>query len=146
MKVILNQDVKGQGKRGDMITVSDGYARNYLFPRGLASEATTGAVNEYNQREKAKADKLEHDKAKAREVADKLKTVHVKVEGKSGSSGRLFGSIGNAEIAAALNKQFGVDLDKHAIAMPEPIKTQGIHSVKVKLGFGISAEMTVEVI
>jgi large subunit ribosomal protein L9 len=145
MKVILQADVKGQGKKGELINVSDGYARNYLFPRKLAAEATPEALHAYDLREKAKAEKLEQDKNAAKALAEKLKTCKVTVPGKAGPGGRLFGSITNVEIAEALGAQFGISLDKHSVILPEHIKQCGLYHVKAKLGHGISAEVTVEV-
>ncbi|MDR3208214.1 MAG: 50S ribosomal protein L9 [Oscillospiraceae bacterium] len=145
MKVILQQDVQGQGKKGDLVNVSDGYARNYLFPRKLASEATSGALTEYKLREKAKADKLDSDKKRAQAAAEHLKTCAVKLTAKAGSQGRLFGAVTGQEIADALKAQFGLDVDKHKLVLDEPIKTYGLHTVKVKLGFEISTTIQVEV-
>ena len=146
MKVILKQDVKGQGKKGDLVTISDGYARNYLFPRNLAMEATADALNTYNLQEKAKADKLAHDKKMAQEAAEKLKTCHVIVKGKGGTGGRLFGAITGAEIADALREQFHVTMDKKSLVVPEPIKHFGVFEIKCKLGFEVSATLKVEVV
>ena len=146
MKVILQQDVSGQGKRGDLVNVSDGYARNYLFPRKLAVEATADALNEYTQREKAKADRLVKEKAAAQAAAERLKECNVILEAKSGTGGRLFGAVTNAEIAAALKAQFGVEMDKKSLVMPEPIKTHGVHELKCRLGHEISAVLRVEVV
>ncbi|MDR0324535.1 MAG: 50S ribosomal protein L9 [Oscillospiraceae bacterium] len=145
MKVILQTDVKGQGKKGELINVSDGYARNYLFPRKLASEATPAALAEYERNEKAKAAKLQQDKAKAQELAQSFKGGGVTVTGKGGTGGRLFGSISNVEVAEALNKQFGTQIDRRDVSLNEPIKQQGTYTAKIKLGHGVSAEITVNV-
>ena len=145
MKVILQQDVAGQGKRGALVEVSDGYARNYLFPRKLASEATPDALNSFKLAEKAKVENLAKEKQRATELAEKLKTCHVVVHAKCGTGGRLFGSVTNAEVVAALNEQFSVKLDKHDIALADSIKQCGTYTIKAKLGHGISAEMSVEV-
>lgn len=146
MKVILQQDVAGQGKKGDLVNVSDGYARNFLFPRKLASEATPGAISEYNAREKAKKEKALHGKEKAQELAAKLKTQVVTVKGKAGTQGRLFGSITNTEVAEALNKQYKLDIDRHKILMDEHIKTVGTYELKIKLGYEVSGVLHVEVV
>lgn len=145
MKVVLQQDVKGQGKKGELINVSDGYARNFLFPRKLAIEATPDALNTIKLKEKAKADHEAFEKARLMEVAEKLKTQPVKVKAKAGSSGRLFGSVTNVEVAAALKEQYGVEIDRHQIVMPEPIKAFGTYELKAKLGYGLNAVLTVNV-
>jgi large subunit ribosomal protein L9 len=143
MKVILQADVKGQGKKGDLISVSDGYARNFLFPRKLASEATPSALAEYERNEKAKAAKLEHEKSKALEMAELLKGKGVSLSAKGGKAGRLFGSVSNVEVTEALNKQFGTSIDRRDVSLAEPIKQQGSFTAKVKLGYGVSAEINV---
>ncbi len=144
MKVILLQDVSGQGKKGQLVTVSDGYARNFLLPRKLAHEATTDALNAYHLHEKAQKEHLEFEKKKAKEAALKLETCTVKVHAKAGSQGRLFGAVTGQEVAAALQEQFGITIDKHKLVM-DPIKQYGIHSVKVKLGHEIATAIQVEV-
>jgi len=143
--VILQTDVKGQGKKGELINVSDGYARNYLFPRKLAAEATAPALAEYERSEKAKAAKLEKEKADAAEMARTLKGGGVTLTAKGGEGGRLFGSVTNTEVAEALNKQFGLDIDRRDVQLAETIKQQGTYTAKVKLGHGISAEINVTV-
>lgn len=145
MKVILQQDVPGQGKKGDLVTVSDGYARNFLFPRKLAAEATPGALNDYKLREKAKKEHAEREKEKARQAAEKLKTCTVKIHAKAGSQGRLFGAVTGQEIADALREQFGLEIDRHKLVLDEHIKQYGIYPVKVKLGHEISSVIQVEV-
>lgn len=145
MKVILQQDVAGQGKKGALVSVSDGYARNYLFPRKLAVEATPDALNAYKIQERAKAEHLEHEKDLARQAAERLKTCNVKLSAKAGPGGRLFGAVTSAEIADALKEQFGVELDKRSLVVPEPIKHYGVYKLKAKLGHEISATLTVEV-
>jgi large subunit ribosomal protein L9 len=145
MKVILQADVSGQGKKGELINVSDGYARNFLFPRKLASEATPPALAEYERNEKAKAVKLERAKAEASEMAKSLKGKGVTLTAKGGTGGRLFGSVTNAEVTEALNAQYKLSIDRKDVSLAEPIKTQGTYTAKVKLGHGISAEITVTV-
>ncbi len=145
MKVILLQDVSGQGKKGDLVSISDGYARNYLFPRKLAMEATTDALNTYKLKEKAKAEHIAHEIELARGAAEALKTCHVVIHAKAGSSGRLFGAVTSTEIAEALRAQFGVELDRRSLVMPEPIKQYGVYTLKAKLGHEVSAVLTVEV-
>ncbi|MDR0293554.1 MAG: 50S ribosomal protein L9, partial [Oscillospiraceae bacterium] len=136
MRVILQADVQGQGKKGDLVNVSDGYARNYLFPRKLAAEATPSALAEYEGRVKARAAKLEQDKTRALELAQVLKGGSVAVSAKCGEGGRLFGSVTNTEVAEALNTQFKTGIDRHAVTLAEPIKQCGTYTVKVKLGHG----------
>ncbi len=145
MKVILQQDVSGQGKKGELVNVSDGYARNYLFPRKLAVEATPDALNTYKLHEKAKADHLAHEKELARAAAEKLKTCNVKISAKAGAGGRLFGAVTSSEIADALKAQFGVEMDRRSLVIPEPIKHYGVYTLKAKLGHEVSATLTVEV-
>ena len=146
MKVIFQQDVKGQGKKGELKTVSDGYARNYLLPRGLAMEATTDNLNAYKLKEKAKAAQMAKEKAAALEAAERLGAVQVKVTGKAGSSGKLFGAITSKEISDALREQFGIDIDSKKIVQAEPIKSFGAFDVKAKLGYEISGTIHVLVV
>ncbi|MCL2747078.1 MAG: 50S ribosomal protein L9 [Oscillospiraceae bacterium] len=145
MKVILQKDVPGQGKKGELVNVSDGYARNYLFPRNLASKATTGAVHTYELEMRAKADKKSYEREKAMQAAERLKTCTVKIHAKAGPSGRLYGAVTGQEIVNALKEQFGLEVDKHKLVQDEHIKTYGIHPVKVKLGGAINAVVQVEV-
>jgi len=146
LKIILQQDVKGQGKKGELVSVSDGYARNYLFPRKLAVEATPGAIAEYHRGEAAKAAKLAADKQAAKELAEQLKGTQVTVSAKCGTGGRLFGSITNAEVVEALNAVSSTQIDRHDVSLKEPIKNCGTYTAKVKLGHGVSVEITVEVV
>ncbi len=143
MKVILQQDIKGQGKKGQLIDVSDGYARNYLLPRKLVVEATTDNLNAIKFKEKARLKKLEEDKALAKEVADKLDGVIVRVTAKAGSSGKLFGAVTSKEIAEALEQQHAITIEKNKIVLDEHIKTFGSFDVKAKLGFEISGTVHV---
>lgn len=145
MKVILLQDVKGKGKKGQMIEASDGYARNYLLPRKLAVEATADNINTMKMNDKAKAERQAQDKAQAQEVAEKLKDLTVNITAKSGSGGRLFGSITSAEVAEELKKQHHIIIDKKKIVQDEPIKSFGTFTLKAKLGFEIVANITVHV-
>ena len=145
MKVILTQDVRGQGKRGQMIEVSDGYARNFLLPRKLAQEATADNVNSMKMNDKAKAEQMAREKAQAQEFAEKLKDITVELKAKSGNGGRLFGSITSQEVADALKQQSGIAIDKKKIVQDEPIKSFGTFSLKAKLGYEIVATITVHV-
>ena len=139
MKVILQQDVKGQGKKGDLIEVSDGYARNFLLPRKLAAQATTENLTVMKQQEKAKQKKLEKEKAAALEIASKLEGVQVKITARAGGpGGKLFGSVTSKEISEALHDQHGVEIEKNRIVQEEPIKAFGPYEVKCKLGFEIA--------
>lgn len=143
MKVILQQDVKDQGKKGQMIDVSDGYARNFLLPRKLAVEATTDTMNAMKIKEAARLKKLEHDKAEARVVASKLESCLVKVSAKSGGGGKLFGAITTKEISDALQAQYGISIEKNRIIQDEHIKTYGSYDVKCKLGFEVTGTIHV---
>ena len=146
MKVILLQDVKGQGKKGEMKEVSDGYARNYLIPRNLAAQATTDNLNALKIKEKAAAAKAAKEKAIAEENARKLEGVQVIIRAKSGSSGKLFGAVTSAEIASALKEQFDIDIEKNKIVQAEPIKTYGSYTVKAKLGYEVSGNVNLLVV
>ncbi len=145
MKVILLQDVRGQGKRGEMINVSDGYARNFLFPRKLAQEATADNVNTMRMNDKAKREKEQKAREEAAELSGKLREMTLVVYAKGGGAGRLFGSVTSQEIADALMAQEKIDLDKRKIVIEDAIKTVGVYTVKVKLGYGIDAPLKVEV-
>ncbi len=144
MKVILLQDVKGKGKKGQMIEVSDGYARNYMLPRKIAMEATADAVNTMRMNDKATAERIAREKAEALATAGKLREMTVVVKAKGGGQGRLFGAVTNAEIAAALEKT-GIKLDKRKIVLNENIKNVGTYTVTCKLGYEISAPLSVKI-
>ena len=145
MKVILLQDVRGQGKKGEMINVSDGYARNYLFPRKLAQEATVDNVNTMRMNDKAKREKEQRLREETAAMSAKLRELTLNVSAKGGGAGRLFGSITSQEISDALKEQEGIDLDRRKIVIEDSIKTVGLYTVKVKLGFGIDAPLKVDV-
>ena len=144
MKVILLQDVKGKGKKGQMIEVSDGYARNFMLPKKLAIEATPDAINTMKMNDKATQERIAREKAEALETSKKLRAMTLTVKAKGGGAGRLFGAVTNAEIASALEKQ-GVKLDKRKIVMNENIKSVGTYTVTCKLGYEISAPLTVKI-
>ncbi len=133
MKVILKQDVKSQGKKGDLINVSDGYARNFLFPKGLAIEASKQALNELEGKNAAQQFHKNVEEQKAHNIADRLKDVTVNLKAKAGSGGRLFGSITSKDVAKALEEQTGIKVDKRKIDLPDGIKSCGTTSVKVQL-------------
>ena len=134
MKVILQQDVKGHGKKGQMVEVSDGYARNFLLPRKLAVEATAENVNTMKMQDKAKKAKEAEEKAQAQAVAEQLKACQVKISAKAGQGGRLFGSVTSKEISEALKSQHKLDINKTKIVLADPIKSFGTFEVKCKLG------------
>lgn len=145
MKVILLQDVRGQGKRGQMIEVSDGYARNFLLPKKLAQEATADNINTMRMNDKATQERQARERAEAMEISKKMKDFTVIVTAKGGGAGRLFGAVTNVEIAEALEAQQNIKLDKRKIVVDEPIKNVGLYTVKCKLGYEISADLKVEV-
>jgi len=139
MKVILQQDVKGKGKKGELVNVSDGYARNFLLPRKLAVHATHENLTVMKQQEKDKQKKLERDKAKANEISARLGDVIVKISARGGGDGgKLFGSVTTKEISEELQKQHGIEIDKNKIVQDEPVKSFGSYEVKCKLGFEIT--------
>lgn len=144
MKVILTQDVKGQGKKGELVNVSDGYARNFLFPRGLATEANAVAMNELKNREEAAAFHKEQEKKQAQETAAAIDGKTVKLTARAGQGGRLFGAVTAKEVAEALSRDYGVKFDKRKIEMGD-IKAFGSYSAEVKLNFGVTAKITVMV-
>ena len=144
MKVILLQDIRGKGKKGQMLEVSDGYARNYMLPRKLAVEATPDAVNTMRMNDKATQERIAREKAEAMEISRKLRGMTLTVTAKGGGAGRLFGSVTNQEIADALEKN-GIKLDKRKIAIADPIKSVGTYTVTCKLGYEISAPLTVKI-
>ena len=145
MKVILLQDVKGKGKKGQMIEVSDGYARNYMLPRKIAVEATADAVNTMRMNDKAAAEKAAKERAEALEISKKLRDMTLTVTAKGGGAGRLFGSVTNQEIADALAKKSGIKLDKRKIVIADTIKSVGTYTVTCKLGYEINAPLTVKI-
>ena len=144
MKVILTQDVKGKGKKGQMIEVSDGYARNYMLPKKLAIEATADAINTMKMNDKATQERIAREKAAALEISKKLRAMTLVVKAKGGGAGRLFGAVTNAEIAAELEKQ-GIKLDKRKIVLNETIKNVGTYTATCKLGYEINAPLTVKI-
>ena len=144
MKVILLQDVKGKGKKGQMLEVSDGYARNFMLPKKMAIEATPDAINTMRMNDKATQERIAREKAEALATSKKLREMTVIVKAKGGGAGRLFGSVTNAEIADALAKQ-GVKLDKRKIVLNETIKSVGTYTATCKLGYEITAPLTVKI-
>lgn len=144
MKVILTKDVKTLGKKGEMVNVADGYARNFLFPRGLAAEANAQALTELKNREQAAEHKIAVDTQNARDAAAALEGRTVRVSAKAGANGKLFGSVTAKEVAESVKKQFGVEADKRKITM-EDIKSYGTYEAEIKLYAGISAKIYVQV-
>ena len=143
MKVVLLQDVKGKGKKDEIVSVSDGYARNYLFPRKLAAEADAKILNDIKNKEAAKARRIELEKQAARETAEKLQSLLVKITIQSGADSKLYGSVGTKDIAEALAAQHGVEIDKRKIVLDSPIKAYGTYTVDVKLYPEISGKLNV---
>ena len=133
MKVLLLSDVKGKGKKDQIINVSDGYARNFLFPKKLAVEADAKALNDSKNKEEARLYKIEQDKAAARELAAKLQGVVVKIKASAGADGRLYGSITTSDIAEEMKKQHGIELDRRKIVADGAIKAFGKYELDVKL-------------
>ena len=145
MKVILQQDVKGQGKKGQLVEVSEGYARNFLLPRKLAIAATTDAINTLNLKEKARKAEEARMKAEAEATAEKLKEIQVKLTAKAGNGGKLFGAVTSKEISEGLKKQFNIDIPKQKLVLDEPLKAYGTYQVKAKLGCEVSGTVYVAV-
>ena len=143
MKVILQQDVSGKGKRGQLVEGAEGYARNYLLPRKLAVLATADAVNTMQLRDKAKKAEDARLKAEAEAVSAKLKNSPVKVTARAGANGKLFGAVTSKEVSDALKEQHGIELAKQKIVMEEPIKAYGNYELKAKLGFEVSGTIYV---
>lgn len=143
MKVIFNADVRGQGKKGQMKDVSDGFARNYLLPRNLATEATADNLNAMKLKEKALAAQAAREKAQAEETAAKLTGVQVKISARAGQGGKLFGSVTSQEIADALKAQHGIEIEKNKLVQSEPIKQFGTYEVRARLGYEVSGTVSV---
>ena len=146
MKVILQQDVKGQGKKGQLVEVAEGYARNFLLPRKLAVPATADAMNTMRLQEKAKRAEEARQRAEALEIVEKLKNSPVKIAARAGANGKLLGAVTSKEVSDALQAQYGIDLGKQKIVMDEPIKAYGSYQLKAKLGFEISGTVYVMVV
>lgn len=143
MKVILLKDVKGQGKKDQVVNVSDGYARNFLLPKGLAVEADAKAMNEIKNKEASKAHKIELEKAAANEVKEKLTSAVVKIKGKAGADGRLYGSVTSSDIADELKKQHSIEVDRRKIVMDGPVKAFGTYTFDIKIYPEITGKITV---
>jgi large subunit ribosomal protein L9 len=146
MKVIFNADVRGQGKKGELKEVSDGFARNYLLPRKLASEATADNINTLKLKEKARQAQMAAEKAQAEESAKRLAEVNVTIKARAGQGGKLFGAVTSQEISDALKEQFGLVIEKNKIVQAEPIKAFGSYEVKAKLGYEVTGTINLLVI
>ena len=145
MKVILLTDVKGKGKKGQMIEVSDGYARNYMLPRKLAQEATADAVNTMRMNDKATAERQARERAEAVAISKQLRELTLVVKAKGGGAGRLFGAVTTTEIADALKKNAGITIDKRKLVLADNIKNVGTYTVKAKLGYEIVGQFSVKI-
>ncbi|MGN1004376.1 MAG: 50S ribosomal protein L9 [Oscillospiraceae bacterium] len=145
MKVILQQDVKGQGKKGQMVDVSDGYARNFLLPKKLAVEASADNVNTMKLQEKARLARLAEEKAQAEATAEQLKSLTVRIVARAGTGGRLFGAVTTKEISDALKAQHNIDISKTKLVLDEPIKSFGGYDLKAKLGHDVVGTVKVVV-
>ena len=145
MKVILKEDVQGSGKKGELVNVSDGYARNYLLKRGLAIQATPQALAEYEAQQASKVHKKETEQAAAQAIADKLNGKTLSISAKAGESGKLFGSITSKELAAEIKKHFDIDVDRRKISMKGDIKAHGDYIAEIKLFAGINAKINIKV-
>lgn len=146
MKVILVQDVKNLGKKNSLVEVSDGYARNFLIPKGLAIEATTSAINEMKMRENAEKTKKQNELFNARKLAEKLNGAVITIVSKAGENGKLFGSITSKDIADKLNEEHNVQIDKRKIVLSDAIKSLGVYDIELKLHPGVSSTVKVKVI
>lgn len=145
MKVILLQDVKGKGKKGQLLEVSDGYARNYMLPRKIAVEATADNINTKRMTDKALQERQQREREEAFAISERMKEMVVTVRAKGGGAGRLFGSVTTQEIADAIRQQEGIEIDKRRIVLDEQIKTVGDYTVKCKLGYEITAKLKLRV-
>ncbi len=145
MKVFLTQDVKAQGKKGDLINVRDGYANNFLLKKGLAKVATKQAINELEGKKGAEEYRRNQEEEKAKNIADRMKEFTVKLTAKSGKEGKLFGSITSKDVAQALKEQYNIEVDKRKIDLPDGIKTCGTRDVNVSLYHGVTGTFKVQV-
>jgi large subunit ribosomal protein L9 len=143
MRVILKQDIKNLGKKDQIVDVNDGYARNYLIPKGLAREATAAAINEAKIKQRAEKHRKEMEFSKAKALAEKISSLSVTIKSKSGTSGRLFGSVTSKDIADQLKAQHHISIDKKMIILPEAIRTLGETEVEIKLYPGVQSKLKV---
>lgn len=145
MKVVLLKDIKGTGKKGELKEVSDGHARNYLIPKGLAREANESAVRELRHQQKSLKKRLATELAEAKELAEKIEKLKLIFEVKAGDGGRLFGSVTSKDVAEKLENEFKIDVDRKKIDVDGGLKTLGLHNVKAKLYTGVDANIKVEI-
>ncbi len=145
MKVILLADVKGQGKKNDVIEVSDGYGKNFLIPRKLAKAADAQSLNDVKVKEEAKRYRLETEKKEAQALAERLKTLEIKIPASSGADGRLYGSVTSKDISECMQVNYGITIDKRKIVINDPIKAYGKYQLDVKLYPEVTAKITVSV-
>ncbi|WP_026476786.1 50S ribosomal protein L9 [Alkaliphilus transvaalensis] len=146
MKVILNQDVKGLGKKGDVVNASDGYARNFLFPKKLAVEATSGNVRSVEEQKKYQQIRKDKELDEAKALAEKIEKLTVELKAKAGDGGRLFGSVTAKEIVEALQKKHKIKIDKRKMNLPDPIRELGVRLVEIKIYPGVVANLKVHVV
>jgi large subunit ribosomal protein L9 len=146
MKVILLSDLKALGKRGDVVDVAEGYARNYLLPRSLAAEASKGALTVLAEQQRAREKRVAQSLAEAQSLAQRIESMPVSVSAKCGANGRLFGTVTSAQIAEAIERAFSISIDRHKIALKAAIKSLGSYSVEIKLAQNVIAKTTVNVV
>lgn len=146
MKVILIEDVKGSGKKGQVINVSDGHGKNFLIPKKLAVEATPEAISNWELQKKKAEQKRQGEVEAAQALGKKLENLAIKIPMKMGANGKMFGSVSTKEIAAAISSQGNIDIDKKKIVLSDPIKTAGVHKVAVKIYAEITAQISVEIV
>ena len=146
MKVILKQDIKGVGKKNEVINASDGYARNFLFPKNLAVEATPENMQKLNSQNEAKQYKKDVEKEKAKEIAKKLENITLQIKVQAGENGKIFGSVSSKEIAESLEKQYQISIDKKKIELKEPIKVLGTRTVEARLFEGVIGKIKLNVV
>ena len=146
MEVILLEDVKGTGVRGQVVKVSDGHAKNFLIPKKLAAEATKAAMADWEKQKKTAELKRQKEVGEAQELAARIEKAHVKIPMKMGDAGKMYGSVGSKEISAALSSQFGIEIDRKKFVLDDPLKALGEKKVPVKLYVDISAQLTVEIV
>ncbi|MBS5842321.1 MAG: 50S ribosomal protein L9 [Clostridiales bacterium] len=146
MKIILKQDVKGLGRKEEIVNASDGYAKNYLIPRGIAVEATVGNVNEAKNKQQAAKDKKQRELEQAKEFAARLENKTVTIKARAGDSGKLFGAISGKDIADAIKSQYDAEVDKKKIVLHEPIKTAGEHQLEIRVYAGVTVNINVNIV
>ncbi|MGE5632706.1 MAG: 50S ribosomal protein L9 [Caulobacteraceae bacterium] len=146
MKVVLLQDVKDLGKKEDLVNVSDGYARNFLFPRKLAVEATSGKLREIQDKKSAEKNRKDNELQNAKQLAEKLNKVEIKLKSKAGENGKLFGSITGKDIADAIKAQYKIEVDKKKVVLHDSLKTLGTYEVEVKVYPEVSAKVKVSIV